>query len=447
MFSAGNGMAGACTVDITPERGFSWGGRPMRRNADEDSDLLAHAVVFTDGATTGALVSADVTMIDRRHAERFREAASIRTGIPASQVMIGATHTHTAPGLARSWMASEVSEPDAEYGEWFVERLADAVGTAMERLRPAVLAVGNARTDSLTFNRRYLRADGGVDMVFSLDRDPSNPPAGPVDPDLGYWLFEEPDGSPIALVTSFSAHNHVVGGSPAPGRPDSEVFHRDFGGRFGDAVREMVSRSVPTVYFAGACGDTSWQDPDVAPPVDGWSAARKIGARLAEAWARDVAGVERREIRDVRFARRVAAIPDRPLSESRFCDDFCRGRGAGIQAFDRARWRAEELAVRERSGSSCLVEVGAVSTSGTAISSNPAELFVEYGLEIKARSPFEVTLVSELTNGWCGYVPTEAAFRQGGYETHRSAYVSRLSRSAGRVITDLSVETLEECFG
>ena len=54
-------------------------------------------------------------------------------------------------------------------------------------------------------------------MVFSEDRDPSNPPAGPADPELGYWFFEEPDGAPIALVTSFSVHNHVVGGSPVAG--------------------------------------------------------------------------------------------------------------------------------------------------------------------------------------------------------------------------------------
>ena len=84
-----------------------------------------------------------------------------------------------------------------------------------------------------------------------------------------------------------------------------------------------------------------------------------------------------------------------------------------MQEFDQVRWRAEEKAIRELGATSCEVEVGAISMSGTAISTNPAELFVEFGLEIKERSPFEVTLISELANGWCGYVPTEAAFTQG----------------------------------
>ena len=438
------GRAGASTVNITPSHGPSWGGRPLVRNESEDSDLLAHAVVFTDGAKTGALVSADLTMIDRGHFLDIRKKIAGRSGIPPNHISIAATHTHVAPGLARAWMATRDDDPDPAYSEWVTERLADAVYEAKGRLRPAVMAAGNTPTKGLTFNRRYLRPDGGIDMVFSEDRDPSNPPAGPADPELGYWLFEEPDGAPIALVTSFSVHNHVAGGSPVAGRPDPEFFHRDIGGRLGDAVRSRLESDIPTVYLCGASGDASWQDPDVPPPLDGDAAAWRIGSALADAFLADVDARERRPIRDLRFASRVMKIPDRPLSESRFCDDYCRGGGEGMQEFDRARWRAEEEAIRKLGSTSCEVEVGAISMSGTAMSSNPAELFVEFGLEIKQRSPFDVTLISQLTNGWCGYVPTEAAFEQGGYETHRSVRVSRLEKRAGRTITDACVELLEE---
>jgi len=82
-----------------------------------------------------------------------------------------------------------------------------------------------------------------------------------------------------------------------------------------------------------------------------------------------------------------------------------------------------------------------------AISSNPAELFVEYGLEIRKRSPFAVTPVSELTNGYCGYVPTDRAHRQRAYETHRTVFTSRLALNAGRTITDRSLAMLRQCRG
>ena len=80
-----------------------------------------------------------------------------------------------------------------------------------------------------------------------------------------------------------------------------------------------------------------------------------------------------------------------------------------------------------------------------AIATNPAELFVEYGLEIKEKSPFEVTMISELTNGYCGYVPTEKAFAEGGYETHRTVFTSRLAKNGGQIIADKSVEMLQRC--
>ena len=439
------GRAGACTVNITPSRGDSWGGRPLVRNESEDWDLLAHAVVFTDGVATGALVSADLTMIDQSHFLELRRRIADHSGIPPKHISIAATHTHVAPGLARAWMAAGDDDPDPAYAESVGERLSEAVCKARARLRPAVLTAGTAQTESLTFNRRYLRPDGGIDMVFSEDRDPANLPAGPADPELGYWLFEEPGGEPIALVTSFSVHNHVAGGSPVAGRPLPEFFHRDLGGRLGDAVRRRLGSDIPTVYLCGASGDTSWQDPGVPPPLDGDAAAWKIGSALADTLLADVGRRERRPIRDLRFASRVMEITDRPLSESRFCDDFCRGGGEGMQEFDRARWRAEEAAIRKLGPTACEVEVSAISMPGTAISTNPAELFVEFGLEIKERSPFETTLISQLTNGWCGYVPTEAAFERGGYETHRSVRVSRLEKRAGRTITDACVELLEEC--
>ena len=85
-----------------------------------------------------------------------------------------------------------------------------------------------------------------------------------------------------------------------------------------------------------------------------------------------------------------------------------------------------------------------ISFGETAIVTNPAELFVAYGIDIKERSPFEVTLVSELTNGYCGYVGTPKAFYEQGYEVHRTVYTSRLAKDSGARITEESVKVLED---
>jgi hypothetical protein len=73
--------------------------------------------------------------------------------------------------------------------------------------------------------------------------------------------------------------------------------------------------------------------------------------------------------------------------------------------------------------------------------SNPAELFVEYGLEMRRRSRFPVTMPVAYANGDVGYVPTEEALGPGGagYQT-RLTSLTNLVRSVGRQMTDTCVE-------
>jgi hypothetical protein len=77
-----------------------------------------------------------------------------------------------------------------------------------------------------------------------------------------------------------------------------------------------------------------------------------------------------------------------------------------------------------------------------ALATNPVELFAEYGLAIKAGSPYPFTLVAELTNGAAGYAPTPEAFAFGGYEVRKMPEVSYLARDAGQRIAQASLELL-----
>jgi hypothetical protein len=60
--------------------------------------------------------------------------------------------------------------------------------------------------------------------------------------------------------------------------------------------------------------------------------------------------------------------------------------------------------------------VGALRVGEVAMVGLSAETFVEYQIALDASSPFERTLVFGTTNGVLGYLPTAAAYEEGGYE-------------------------------
>jgi len=87
--------------------------------------------------------------------------------------------------------------------------------------------------------------------------------------------------------------------------------------------------------------------------------------------------------------------------------------------------------------------VNVIRIGDAVICTNPAELFVEFGLEIRRHSPARVTFVAELTDGYCGYVPTLKAFSRGGYETW-PAPTSQLATCAGKQIVTATRRLLTE---
>ncbi|MCP5115886.1 MAG: hypothetical protein GY953_34090, partial [bacterium] len=102
----------------------------------------------------------------------------------------------------------------------------------------------------------------------------------------------------------------------------------------------------------------------------------------------------------------------------------------------------ESLVMAKEFPASFQVPVQALRIGALGVVAFPVEAFVELGLEVKAKSPFETTVPIELANGCFGYCPTVEGHRQGGYETWR-AKSSFLEEGAAPKIVSSALRQLD----
>lgn len=105
---------------------------------EKKGDLFARAMVFQQGNTRFAIVNVDNLGWTSILGNKSR---ALIKGIPPENVLIGATHTHSAPDAYGFPDVSGKSYADLTYLDWCVQQIADAVNEATAKLQPASLKV------------------------------------------------------------------------------------------------------------------------------------------------------------------------------------------------------------------------------------------------------------------------------------------------------------------
>src|SRR5260221_11601833 len=153
---------GAAEIDITPPVGHRMAGYFDERLATGVHDpLKAKAIVLQQGGEQIALVFCDLVGVSLNVTTNARVQASQKTGIPVSNIVICATHSHTGPlfdDVRRHYFHQAAvdkygRDPQEEiyYPAFLSERLAKVVASAQAGLRPAQLEIGIAKQEGLTF--------------------------------------------------------------------------------------------------------------------------------------------------------------------------------------------------------------------------------------------------------------------------------------------------------
>lgn len=424
-------LAGAATSNITPNLGGEIVGGFLPFPATHIHDELhARCLVLDDGKTKIAMVVCDLLGLHRSVSVEARRLIEEQTGIPAANVMISGTHTHSATNAVGTYPRTYVSDMELnDYQKFVARRIADGVRSALNWLRPAEIAFGTVDVPEHVFNRRWFLKEGTMpenpfgktDEKVKMNPGSGSPnliePAGPIDPTISIVALREPGGRMISVLTAYSLH--YVGGV------GSGHVSADYYGMYCEALKKLQvggEQDPPFVALManGTSGDinnVNFRTPrgrkapyeqmryvaeDVAEKVNGalakleWQSEAPLAVRYREL------DVKWRKIDEelLKWAKETEANAPR-----------IQGKASLPLAYAS---RVQKLA--EASPETKLA-VQVMRLGDVCIGTSPCETFAETGIEFRERSPFNKSFMIELANGYYGYMPTLRHFELGGYET------------------------------
>ena len=399
--------AGVGIVDITPTEPVVLAGSPTRlKSSSVSTRLYVRALVLSAGGQKLAIVTLDTLKYPVEHVVRARRQIEKITGIPASNVIICASHTHSGP----LW---------PYYKDQLVTPIAEAVAIAARDLMPCRLGTAKGKAEGVSECRRVIK-DGKAWNRWQLASEEADkyPAEGPADPEFDVLAVIGKDGRYKAVVYNFACH--------AANTRDLAVS-ADFPGDVQQVVQKHVGYEVSAFYLTGACGDVN--------PI--YSAKRelfgeKLGGEIVRCLgqlspiAKPTLAIESREIQ----------MPGREhpeLKEAEIARNWPKQIEHYKKTFNEMKQKEQPAYQYFFTG----IRIG----DDFAIVTNANELFCEIGMSIKKRSPFKHTMVAEQTNGAHGYVPTAKAFEGGSYETWFGEH-SYLTTQAGEIIEKESLDIL-----
>ena len=429
--------AGAFAQDITPSHlpspinGNMKGGMASTVN----DPMHARCLAISSGGNELILCVVDACMIPREICEAAKAIAAKETGVPASHLLISATHSHTCATMTPVFQ----SDPDPAYLAELPQRIANGLITAHRNREPAEIAFGKDSDPTQVFNRRWmLKPDVTVENPFDAltDRALMNPgiqspkvsePSGPTDPEVCILSARTAtDHRPIALFANYSLH--YVGGLPA--------ISADYYGAFANemATRLMTNDSrytgkpafvgIMSNGTSGNINNINFGGPSTlrkkAPGEQIRTVAASVGDAAMRAWSKlewqsslPVASVER----DISLAVRKATPAE--LDRARHITETVAKDKDGQWADRKAIYAREALLLDKYPDQvPCKLQVHRI--GGLTIASIPCEVFVEIGLDLKASKPLAQHFTISLANGYNGYLPTPEHHKLGGYETWRA---------------------------
>ncbi len=440
--SASELRAGVAVTDITPPVGYRMSGYFSERlSTGTLNPLHAKALVLRQGGESAALVFCDIIGISLDVSSRARAQASAKTGIPAANILIAATHSHTGPlysDALRTYLhekaIAEKGEDPCEkvnYADELVTKLVDVVAQAAAETKSVRLEAGSTEQKGLSFNRRFHMKDGTVRFNPGVLNPDIVRAAGPIDPQVGAVLFRQAEGGQaFAGLVNFALHLDTTGGT---------LYAADYPYYLEQSLRKDYGDQFVCLFGTGTCGDINHIDVTTKDRLK----PDHIGRTLAQTVRKRAESFEAVSPPSLAVRSAIVEVPLQRYGPEKvaWARENMKKVGTNDLSFLEQVEAYKILDVEMRQSRTIPLEVQVFRLSrDVAVVGLPGEVFVDLGLAIKKASPFATTLVIELCQDSPGYIPTKKAFAEGSYETVNS----RITPGGGEMMAEEAIRLLKE---
>lgn len=415
-------LAGFGLADITPQDSVpmaSYGDDLRRFSEGCFTPLEARAIALTDeNGVSLIMITGDLSWCPNALGCEIKKTLEKELGIAQDHIILSGTHTHA------SVATHHVHLPEIlRYHEHYISGMVEAAKLAMADRKPAEFYVGSVISERMNFVRRYIMDDGSLcgDNAYGTGTV-LNGHETAADPELQMMRIVREGGKDI-LVVNFQAHPHLEGKTKMLSYQTVGAFRAQADERFG----------VHCLYWNGAAGNMNTHS----------RIKKETRTRDRDEWARIMVDYAEKamkhlykvktgpiKVADVVYAAKTNHNYDHLVEQAKKVQQYFKdGHTAqetaeyawqfGINSYYHAS-RIVANANTEPTRDMYLYAFSFGDVGGVVL---PYEMFDVTGMYIKRNSPLRKTfIVGYSWPSYCGYIPTEMGFQNGGYEADNCTF-------------------------
>ena len=387
---------GAAKVIITPEHPVPMSGYASRTEpyTGVHDQLFATALYFRSSENSLLLITADVIGYSRQFIEETREKIFARIGIAPENIMITAVHNHGGP-VTKAY-EQDVPESVEIYVKDLQEKFISLSVQASESPVPVRMGTGQGYCE-LNINRRAEFADGGIWLGRASDK--------PCDHEVNIVRFDDFNDRTLAVLINWPCHATTSG-------PGNTQITGDWPGAASRYFNSQAGDEVVVAITAGASGDIN----PIYGPGNDFNEIEAVGYHVGKTAWKTYSQITTLPLGSLEAINTSLVLPGKKQGEDHFPQ--------------------EEYEI----GPDVEINLSTFRIGHVVLAGVSGELMHEIGGKIKKQSPYTNTIIMTHCNGSSGYICTDKAFTEGGYEVK----VTRLMPGAEMPLTSQVLQMINK---